>query len=159
LGHSHVLGHHRGRIPGARLYGFHDPGRAHLQQSGGGVARGPVVVLLRDVRPGPPVEAVPGPRPASRLGPAGDRGRQAQEGPAQEGSDMIDDEADLYQAVLANSGDAAPRLVYADWLEERGDPRGEYLRLDWEASNSVDARGVPEPVRDRLADLRRRIRP
>src|SRR5262245_58418571 len=72
---------------------------------------------------------------------------------------MIDDEADLYQAVLANSGDAAPRLVYADWLDEKGDPRGEYLRLDWEASNSVDARGVPEPVRDRLADLRRRIRP
>jgi uncharacterized protein (TIGR02996 family) len=34
----------------------------------------------------------------------------------------------LIQAVLAAPDDAAPRLVYADWLEERGDPRGEYLR-------------------------------
>src|SRR5262249_2503800 len=25
--------------------------------------------------------------------------------------------------------DDTPRLVYADWLEERGDPRGEFIRL------------------------------
>jgi uncharacterized protein (TIGR02996 family) len=28
--------------------------------------------------------------------------------------------------------DDAPRLVFADWLEERGDPRGEFLRLQTE---------------------------
>jgi uncharacterized protein (TIGR02996 family) len=33
-------------------------------------------------------------------------------------------------AILAAPEDEAPRLIYADWLEERGDPRGEYLRLD-----------------------------
>jgi uncharacterized protein (TIGR02996 family) len=33
------------------------------------------------------------------------------------------------RAILAAPHDAAPRLMYADWLEERGDPRGEYLRL------------------------------
>src|SRR5262249_32720670 len=45
---------------------------------------------------------------------------------------MTDDEVALYRAVLANPGDDAPRLVYADWLDERADPRGLYLRLDSE---------------------------
>ncbi len=38
------------------------------------------------------------------------------------------DEAGLIQAMLADPEDEATRLVLADWLEERGDPRGEYLR-------------------------------
>lgn len=29
---------------------------------------------------------------------------------------------------MAAPGDDAPRLVYADWLDDRGDPRGAYLR-------------------------------
>jgi uncharacterized protein (TIGR02996 family) len=33
-------------------------------------------------------------------------------------------------AIHADPEDETTRLVYADWLEERGDPRGEYLRLD-----------------------------
>src|SRR5262245_11949759 len=40
----------------------------------------------------------------------------------------MDDDAGFLQAVLAAPEDEALRLVYADWLEERGDPRGEYLR-------------------------------
>ena len=32
-------------------------------------------------------------------------------------------------SLIASPKDAAPWLVYADWLDERGDPRGEYLRL------------------------------
>jgi uncharacterized protein (TIGR02996 family) len=32
-------------------------------------------------------------------------------------------------AILERPDDDATKLVYADWLEERGDPRGEYLRL------------------------------
>jgi uncharacterized protein (TIGR02996 family) len=39
----------------------------------------------------------------------------------------MDDES-FVQGILAAPEDAALRLVYADWLEERGDPRGEYLR-------------------------------
>jgi uncharacterized protein (TIGR02996 family) len=35
------------------------------------------------------------------------------------------------QAIVANPDDDMPRLVYADWLEERGDPRGEFIRLQW----------------------------
>ncbi|HEU0037622.1 MAG TPA: TIGR02996 domain-containing protein [Kofleriaceae bacterium] len=33
-------------------------------------------------------------------------------------------EAELLAAILADPDDDAPRLVYADWLSERGDPRG-----------------------------------
>lgn len=33
-------------------------------------------------------------------------------------------------AIAANPNDAEARAVYADWLEERGDPRAEYLRLE-----------------------------
>jgi uncharacterized protein (TIGR02996 family) len=32
-------------------------------------------------------------------------------------------------SILANPSDRILRLVYADWLEERGDHRGEYLRI------------------------------
>jgi uncharacterized protein (TIGR02996 family) len=41
------------------------------------------------------------------------------------------DEAFL-RAILASPEDAAPRLVYADWLEEQGDPRAELLRHEWD---------------------------
>ena len=34
------------------------------------------------------------------------------------------------RAILFDPADEEPRLIYADWLEERGDARGEFLRLD-----------------------------
>jgi uncharacterized protein (TIGR02996 family) len=34
------------------------------------------------------------------------------------------------QAILASPDDDTHRLVYADWLDERGDPRGRYLRAE-----------------------------
>ncbi len=37
--------------------------------------------------------------------------------------------ADLLAAVLAAPDADAPRLVYADWLCERGDPRGDFISL------------------------------
>ncbi len=40
------------------------------------------------------------------------------------------DEAFL-RAILAYPEDDTPRLIYADWLEERGDPRAELLRQVW----------------------------
>jgi uncharacterized protein (TIGR02996 family) len=36
-------------------------------------------------------------------------------------------EQELLAAVLAAPDELAPRLVYADWLQERGDPRGEFI--------------------------------
>jgi uncharacterized protein (TIGR02996 family) len=41
-------------------------------------------------------------------------------------------EADLLASIAAAPHDDAPRLVYADWLEERGDPRGEYITLQFQ---------------------------
>jgi uncharacterized protein (TIGR02996 family) len=35
----------------------------------------------------------------------------------------------LLAAVLAAADDDAPRLVFADWLDERGDSRGEFVRV------------------------------
>jgi uncharacterized protein (TIGR02996 family) len=41
---------------------------------------------------------------------------------------MSDHDAFL-QEILAHPDDDTPRLIYADWLEERGDPRGEFIRV------------------------------
>lgn len=41
---------------------------------------------------------------------------------------VLPGEAAMLSAVLANLTDDLPKLVYADWLEERGDPRGVFLR-------------------------------
>jgi len=41
-------------------------------------------------------------------------------------------EARFLAAIAADPGDREARAVYADWLDERGDPRGEYLRLEAE---------------------------
>jgi uncharacterized protein (TIGR02996 family) len=48
---------------------------------------------------------------------------------------MTDGDA-LYQAILAAPDDDAPRLVWADWLDEHGQPdRAEFVRLQCELAN------------------------
>lgn len=48
--------------------------------------------------------------------------------------------------ILDDPESDGPRMVYADWLEEHGDPRGEFIRIQLEL-----ARIPPEdPQRDRL---------
>lgn len=39
-------------------------------------------------------------------------------------------EQDFIAAILSAPNDDAPRLVYADWLEEQGDLRQQFLRLE-----------------------------
>lgn len=47
---------------------------------------------------------------------------------------MTSDGETLFRAVCASPADDTPRLVYADWLEEHGDPaRAEFIRLQCEA--------------------------
>jgi uncharacterized protein (TIGR02996 family) len=41
----------------------------------------------------------------------------------------MDDEVPFIQAVQTAPGDTGLLLIYADWLEERGDPRAEFLRV------------------------------
>jgi uncharacterized protein (TIGR02996 family) len=38
-------------------------------------------------------------------------------------------QAGFLDAILEHPDDDTPRLAYADWLEERGDPRGEFIRV------------------------------
>jgi uncharacterized protein (TIGR02996 family) len=39
---------------------------------------------------------------------------------------------DFIQEILASPDDDTPRLIYADWLEEQGDPLGEFIRVQCE---------------------------
>ncbi len=43
-------------------------------------------------------------------------------------------------AILANPGEDGPRLVFADWLSERGDPRGSFIAIQCELAQG-SARG------------------
>jgi uncharacterized protein (TIGR02996 family) len=41
---------------------------------------------------------------------------------------------DLLAAIVAAPDDDAPRMIYADWLSEQGDPRGEFIALQLAAA-------------------------
>jgi len=62
------------------------------------------------------------------------------------------DESTFLQAMQQHPDDTALRLVFADWLEERGDPRGELIRLLHTLTPSVEV-----PDRSRLEDRLRSL--
>jgi uncharacterized protein (TIGR02996 family) len=62
------------------------------------------------------------------------------------------EEAAFLQAILATPNDLSLRLVFADWLEERGDPRGELLRLTHTLTQEIDV-----PKRAKLETRLRRL--
>ncbi len=69
------------------------------------------------------------------------------------------DENSFLQAIRANRHDDALHLVYADWLEDRGDIRAEYLRLRLAVSYlSIDHVCRPD-IDDQLSRLRRQADP
>jgi uncharacterized protein (TIGR02996 family) len=52
-------------------------------------------------------------------------------------------EEELLADIVAAPGDEAPRQIYADWLSERGDPRGELIQLELSMEKlEGDARAV-----------------
>ncbi|QDU97480.1 TIGR02996 domain-containing protein [Lignipirellula cremea] len=61
--------------------------------------------------------------------------------PANAGLDANPEEAALVDAIIAQHGELGPRQVYADWLADHGDPRGELVRLEceMEAFHPADA--------------------
>jgi uncharacterized protein (TIGR02996 family) len=63
------------------------------------------------------------------------------------------------RAIAADPADEACRLVFADWLEDSGDWRAEFLRLDC-ALRALPA-GAPGPpgLRARWQELRARLSP
>ncbi|MEZ6139219.1 MAG: TIGR02996 domain-containing protein [Zavarzinella sp.] len=50
---------------------------------------------------------------------------------------MSEEEA-LLKAIQLSPADTTVRLVYADWLEDRGDPRAEFLRLQNQLAKVLD---------------------
>lgn len=61
------------------------------------------------------------------------------------------DELAFLAAIQAEPRDDTPRLAYADWLEERGDPLGEFIRLQCEAARqSGDTPEFKYTPRERL---------
>ena len=44
-------------------------------------------------------------------------------------------EETFLQAILESPDDYSPRLLFADWLDERGDPRGELIRVQCELAS------------------------
>jgi uncharacterized protein (TIGR02996 family) len=66
-------------------------------------------------------------------------------------------EAGFIQAIREAPHDEAVRLIYADWLDERGDARGEFLRLESHL-RTVDAQEPRRPADlARWLDLRDRV--
>lgn len=69
---------------------------------------------------------------------------------------MADEQA-FIQAILANPTDDGPRLVYADWLEERGDLGGEFLRIQTDLTRMPRKDKQQARFRKRLKQLRARL--
>jgi uncharacterized protein (TIGR02996 family) len=62
-------------------------------------------------------------------------------------------QADAFvQAILDDPDDGSLRLIYADWLEERGDPRGEFIRVQYALAGMDvdDPRRPPLEARERM---------
>jgi uncharacterized protein (TIGR02996 family) len=71
----------------------------------------------------------------------------------------MNDERGFLRALREDPNDEVSRLVYADWLEERGSPRGEFLRLEVELSHmpADDPRRAEGEAR--LSELRASLDP
>lgn len=63
------------------------------------------------------------------------------------------DDAAFLAALHDHPEDDATRLVYADWLEERGDPRAEYLRLGVAIAEHLRRGQGYADLRQRLLEL------
>jgi uncharacterized protein (TIGR02996 family) len=61
------------------------------------------------------------------------------------------------RAILNEPGNDAPRLVYADWLEEQGDPvsaaKAEFLRLSVQIAARTESKGRRRTQKKRLQQL------
>ncbi len=69
---------------------------------------------------------------------------------------MSEEEA-FIRSILAAPRDAALRLVYADWLEERGDDRGQWLRLQTALDGLAGSDQRAGEMQRQLQELQNRI--
>src|SRR5437763_251733 len=66
---------------------------------------------------------------------------------------VMSDTTPFLQAILDDTGSDAPRLVFADWLDERGDPHGELIRVQC----AIARRRHDDPNRPPLMMRERRL--
>ncbi len=66
---------------------------------------------------------------------------------------MASQESLLRQAILERPGDDTPRLIYADWLEEQGDPRAEFVRIQCEIAGVAPEDDRLTPMIHRMNEL------
>jgi uncharacterized protein (TIGR02996 family) len=68
---------------------------------------------------------------------------------------MQADEAAFLAEIHADPYDDTVRLVYADWLEQQGDVRSEYLRLECELNGLRPGDALFDELRPRFDEIRR----
>lgn len=66
------------------------------------------------------------------------------------------DEEGFLQAIRRDPEDPVPRLIFADWLEEQGDPRGEFIRQHCEYEEHGETDGAVVRARQQLEQQQRR---
>lgn len=93
------------------------------------------------------------PDQAAKPGPAGELSRPAME------LLHVDQGDEFLRAIVARPDDTALRAVYADWLEERGDIRAEFLRCADELMRLPYEDSRRAPLRANLEQLRPNIDP
>jgi uncharacterized protein (TIGR02996 family) len=71
---------------------------------------------------------------------------------------QYDDDIALQRAILATPGDTTLKLVYADWLQDRADPRAEYIRFQHKITLMRDARQVSQE-HEKLVEIGRGLDP
>jgi uncharacterized protein (TIGR02996 family) len=71
----------------------------------------------------------------------------------------MNQEGPFIRAIAADPENEVPRLIYADWLEEQGDPRGEYLRLECHLATLAQEDPQFDPVVVRFRELHGMINP
>ncbi|AWM35571.1 hypothetical protein GobsT_67570 [Gemmata obscuriglobus] len=57
---------------------------------------------------------------------------------------FTDDDVAFQRALLANPADTTLKLVYADWLQDRADPRAEFVRLQVQLAGLIDSSAGPQ---------------
>ena len=71
---------------------------------------------------------------------------------------MRADAEGFLQRIRAYPDDDVPRLIYADWLDEQGDPRGEFIRVQVALANLPDDGPPRRALLSARAGAARRLR-
>ena len=82
-------------------------------------------------------------------------------GPIQRSAPRVARNPDLEAAILADLDNPEPRLIYADWLQGQGDPRGQLIavQIARESARGAEARRLQSAESDLLRDFHAHLVP